>query len=76
MRGREIMEKEGSAIERYIRSTSDILPKGKHMRSIADIKELSALLRGHKRCRVCKCLHFFLVRKREIGSAGHSKNRS
>lgn len=43
MRGREIMEKEGSAIERYIRSTSDILPKGKHMRSIADIKELSAI---------------------------------
>ena len=40
MRGREIKEKEGSAIGRYIRSTSDILPKGKHMRSIADIKEL------------------------------------
>ena len=40
MRGRKIKEKEGAAIWRYIRSTSDILPKGKHMQSIADIKEL------------------------------------
>jgi hypothetical protein len=40
MRGRKIKEKEGAATWWYIRSTSDILPKGKHMRSIADIKEL------------------------------------
>ena len=52
MRGRKIKEKEGSAIGRYIRSTSDILLKGKDMRNsyrppnwndvrnIADIKEL------------------------------------
>ncbi len=40
MKGMKKEEKEGSAIGMYIRSTSDILPKGKHMRSIADIKEL------------------------------------
>ena len=40
MKGRKIKEKEGAAIGWYIRSTSDILPKGKHMRSIADITEL------------------------------------
>lgn len=39
-KGRKIKWKEGSATGRYIRSTSDILPKGKDMRSIADIKEL------------------------------------
>jgi hypothetical protein len=37
MKGRKIKEKESSAIVMYIRSTSDILPKGKDMRSIADI---------------------------------------
>jgi hypothetical protein len=31
MKGRKIEEKEGSAIEMYIRSTSDILPKGNDM---------------------------------------------
>jgi len=39
-KGRKIKGKEGSAIGRYIRITSDILPKGKDMRSIADITEL------------------------------------
>lgn len=39
-KGRKIKGKEGSAIGRYIRITSDILPKGKDMRSIADIREL------------------------------------
>jgi hypothetical protein len=33
MKGRKIKEKEGSAIVMYIRSTSDILPKGKYMRN-------------------------------------------
>jgi len=52
MKGRKIKEKEGSAIVMYIRSTSDILPKGKDirnsyippnrndMRNIADITKL------------------------------------
>jgi len=56
MKGREKEEKEGSAIEMYIRSTSDILPKGndiqnsyilpnwKDMRSIADITELAGIV--------------------------------
>ena len=39
-KGRKIKEKEGTAIGMYIRSTSDILPKGRDMRSIADIMEL------------------------------------
>jgi len=55
VRGRRIKEKEGSAIEMYIRSTSDILQKGndirnlyilpnwKDMRSIADITELTGI---------------------------------
>jgi hypothetical protein len=43
MKGMKIKEKKGSAIGRYMRSTSDILPKGKDMRSIADITELSAI---------------------------------
>ena len=33
MKGRKIKEKEGSAIVMYIRSTSDILPKGKDIRN-------------------------------------------
>ena len=57
MKGRKIKEKEGSAIVMHIRSTSDILPKGKYirdsyippnwndMRSIADILKLSDI--GH-----------------------------
>jgi hypothetical protein len=41
MNGRNIKEKEGSAISMYIRSTSDILPNlGEDMRSIADITKL------------------------------------
>nr|QNO41643.1 hypothetical protein AJMLGAKO_00021 [Methanosarcinales archaeon ANME-2c ERB4] len=40
MKGRKIKEKEGSAIVMYIRSTSDILPKGKDIRNIADITKL------------------------------------
>ena len=55
MKGRKINEKEGSAIVMYIRSTSDILPKGKDirnsyippnwndMRSIADMKKSQSL---------------------------------
>jgi len=55
MKGRKIKEKEGSAIVMYIRSTSDILPKGKDirnsyippnwkdMRSIADITKLGEI---------------------------------
>jgi hypothetical protein len=31
MKGMKKEEKEGTAIRRYIRSTSDILPKGKHI---------------------------------------------
>jgi hypothetical protein len=42
-KGRKIKGKEGSAIGRYIRSTSDILPKGKDMRSIADITEINKI---------------------------------
>jgi hypothetical protein len=33
MKGRKIKEKEGSAIVMYIRSTSDIPPKGKYIRN-------------------------------------------
>jgi len=56
MKGRKIKEKEGSAIVMYIRSTSDILPKGKDirnsyippnwkdMRNIADITKLGDIL--------------------------------
>ncbi|NQE06615.1 hypothetical protein C5S32_12165 [ANME-1 cluster archaeon GoMg1] len=55
MKGRKIKEKEGSAIVMYIRSTSDILPKGKDirnsyippnwndMRCIADITKLNSI---------------------------------
>ena len=55
MKGRKIKEKEGSAIVMYIRSTSDILPKGKDIRNsyippnrndmlnIADITKLSEM---------------------------------
>jgi hypothetical protein len=55
MKGRKIKEKEGSVIERYIRTTLDILPKGKDirnsyisqnwndMRSIADITKLAEI---------------------------------
>ena len=57
MKGRKIKEKEGSSRDTYIRSTSDIPPKGKYirnsyippnwndMRSIADILKLSDI--GH-----------------------------
>ena len=37
MKGRKIKEKEGSSRGMYIRSTSDIPPNWKDMRSIADI---------------------------------------
>jgi hypothetical protein len=58
MNGMKIKEKRRSAIGMYIRSTSDILPKGKDirnsyilsnwnvMRSIADITELYAISVG------------------------------
>jgi hypothetical protein len=42
MRGRNIKEKEGSAIVRYIRN-SYIPPNWKDMRCIADITKLSAI---------------------------------
>ena len=57
MKGRKIKEKEGSSRGMYIRSTSDIPPKGKYiqdsyippnwndMRSIADILKLPDI--GH-----------------------------
>jgi len=55
MKGRKIKEKGGSAIVMYLRSTSDILPKGKDirnsyippnrndMRNIADITKLNSI---------------------------------
>ena len=59
MKGMRIKEKERSAIEMYIRSISDILPKGKDirssyytnrsdMRNIADITELYEIAFGDK----------------------------
>ena len=58
MKGRKIKEKDGSSIGMYIRSTSDIPPKGKYirdsyippkwndMRSIVDITKLDDILLG------------------------------
>jgi hypothetical protein len=58
MKGRKIKEKGGSAIVMYLRSTSDILPKGKDIRNsyippnrndmqnIADITKLSVIRRS------------------------------
>jgi len=55
MKGRKIKEKGGSTIVMYLRSTSDILPKGKDirnsyippnrndMRNIADITKLNSI---------------------------------
>ena len=61
MKGRKIKEKEGSSIGMYIRSTSDIPPKGKYirnsyippnrndMRSIADITKLGEIASPSKK---------------------------
>jgi hypothetical protein len=72
MKGRKIKEKGGSAIVMYIQSTSDILPKGKDIRSIVDITKLYDIGLWVKYMR--SCLIGSEVEKHSINSTYFNKH--